>query len=42
MSINTSLEELLGIKDNYSLFWLHQDQLLSLIDSKFLGLTVGA
>jgi hypothetical protein len=37
MSPNISLEEILGIKNNYkNLFWLHRDWLLSLIDSKFL------
>jgi hypothetical protein len=37
MSTNISLEELLGIKNNYKkVFWLHRDRLLSLIDSKFL------
>jgi hypothetical protein len=36
MSSNISLEELLGITNNYNLFWLHWDRLLSLIDSKFL------
>jgi hypothetical protein len=39
MSSNISLEELLGIKNNYKIyFWLHRDRLLSLIDSKFLWL----
>jgi hypothetical protein len=37
MSPNISLEELLGIKNNYKIyFWLHRDRLLLVIDSKFL------
>jgi hypothetical protein len=42
MSPNIPLAEILGIKNNYkNLFWLHQDWLLSLIDSTFLRLDRG-
>jgi hypothetical protein len=42
MSTNISLEELFRHqKQLQNLFWLHQDRLLSLIDSKFLRLDCG-